>query len=204
MYFITMATEQRQKELALRAWKANRKLIAFCQQPALQATTMRSVSFVWEIWRTLGDGELQFLIETNELPDLIPVSRPNLEQFRDLLRARATVYRRRDSRQRGADLSKYWAYEWPRAIDYPAIAKYLPIRWAYERQRALALSEDIGVTNSAVKSQNDFRDPLVHEYSVLTFLEGKFAERLRQKSAATETANVGSPKDDVTVEPQEN
>jgi len=79
MYFITMATEQRQKELALRAWKANRKLIAFCQQPALQATTMRSVSFVWEIWRTLGDGELQFLIETNELPDLIPVSRPNLE-----------------------------------------------------------------------------------------------------------------------------
>ena len=38
-----VATQSRQKDEAIRMWKANRKLVTFCQQPALQAATLRSV-----------------------------------------------------------------------------------------------------------------------------------------------------------------
>jgi hypothetical protein len=178
-----MATEQRQKDLAIRAWKANRNLIAFCQQPALQPSTMQSVSFVWEIWNTLEDDDLQFLIETNELQNLTPVPRPTREQLNEVLRARGTIHRimmmgnfeERKSLERYSTYSSGW-YQLSPFQFYP------PIRWAYERQQALALSEDLGM-NGVQRQPFDYRgfhDYLVRVYAVLTFLESNFAGRLEK------------------------
>ena len=187
-----MATEQRHKELALRAWRANRKLMAFCQQPALQAATMRSAIIVWEIWNTLDDDDLQFLVDTNELPDLTPETLP-IEKFREVISARGTLNRiLNNSRGRaGPILSRYSTYNIGYA-DSP-LQFFPPIRWAYDRQRALALSDDLAArklspgvlqyrqpANDAVYS-NGFHDPLFSDYSILIYLEESFAERLMHR-----------------------
>ena len=187
-----IATDQRRKDLAIRAWKANRKLIAFCQQPALLAATIQSSEYVWEIWNTLDDNSLQFLIDTQEIENLIPV-RPSLEQFREVLMARATL-QRIAIQSTQPNLSQYSNYTSNRFGNLP-LRNYPPIRWAYERQLALALSEDLGVTSRVRNTThyNFFHDPLAREYIVLTFLEANFAERIRrlQNPTADEGNEVG-------------
>ena len=186
-----IATDQRRKDLAIRAWKANRKLIAFCQQPALQAATIHSTAYVWEIWNTLDDDSLQFLVDTQEIEALTPVI-SSLEQFRELLKARATLQRTAIQSTKH-NLSQYSTYI---SIGYgKTFRNYPPIRWAYERQQALALSEDLGITSRMRNTThyNGFHDPLAREYALLTVLEANFAGRIHrlQNSTADEGYEVG-------------
>ena len=187
-----IATDRRQKDLAIRAWKANRKLIAFCQQPALQAATIQSTAYVWEIWSTLDDESLQFLVDTQEIESLIPV-RPSVEQFREVLTARATLQRIAIQSTKH-NLSQYSSYisSWYGKLP---LRNYPPIRWAYERQQALALSEDLGLSSRLQNATyyNGFHDPLAREYALLTNLEANFAGRIHrlQNSTADEGNEVG-------------
>lgn len=178
--FALMATEQRKKDLAIRSWKANRKLIEFCQQPALQASTMPSVSFVWEIWNTLEEDELQFLVETNELPNLMPVPIPKPEQFNEVLQARATIHRimmSGNARER-ASVAHHSTYS--SSWRHSPFHFYPPIRWAYERQHAMALEQDLSGRQSHLIDYGGFHDYTVRAYPILKFLESNFAKRLEK------------------------
>ncbi len=179
-----LATKQRQKDVAIRAWKANRKLIAFCQQPALLPATLPTSMFVWEVWNTLDDADLQFLGDTEVLQQLAPVPRSSLEQVRTALRARATLqsmFASGDSRGDNYRFSYTW-YLWPRSTNL----YYAPLRWANERQIAFSLSHDLSLVNQAGTTQvisgfNSYAsDPLVYDYLILADLERCFSDRLKR------------------------
>ncbi len=170
-----MATHERDREQAIRAWKANRKLLEFCQQPGVLPTSLRSVAFVWEIWNTLEDDDLQFLLDMKGVQELMPPPVPTMEQFREVLRARGTLHRIA-SRSRSVDLSSYYFSFTSRGDFYYPHVFFPPFRWAYERQHALALVEDLAMDYA--QDLNVLHDPLTREYTVLSFLEYSFAAKL--------------------------
>ena len=185
-----MATDERNQEFAVRAWKANRRLMEFSQQRALFSETMAANAFVWEIWATMPDDDLDILAGTNELSEMTPPALPTVEEFREIVRARATarqvvansLFRRTEDWSRIAPYTLTW-YQVPPAVVYP------PIRWAIERRQAIALQLDLAATgqrkprldSSLETAGAGFSDRMLYfSYLDLQYLRDRFEARVQE------------------------
>ncbi len=197
-----MATDARDKDKSLRAWKANRKLIEFSQQPALQVTTMEAILFVWEMWNTLSDSDLKFLESTGELAQLTPPDPISLDEFRTILRARASI-KRELVRLRSVNdvlnqMGRFGTYT-PDGFNYLAtwgFNAFPPLRWAIERQQSAKLGSELNSTATYANLSGEFAvgessysGYLTNAYFTQIFLKKRLDNRLQEvRNAEKQTA----------------
>ena len=152
----------------------------------------------------LKDDELRFLGDSNELLELVPPS-ISPDQFREVLRARATL---RPNYGRNDDIRQYYCADvfWD---GFTPLAIYPPIRWAYQRQSALSLREDLRNIKDLrdIGTQNwDFNrtfysDRLVEQYSLVLMYQKSLQQRLARLQASTTEPETQSPLQDQSTSP---
>ncbi len=156
-----MALRESRLDLAAQAFKANRRLIEFAQQPALVSVSIQEIAFSWEIWSSLTDEDLQTLSENYKLAELLPPRLPTSEEMQSVVRARATLRRdfgELENRNVREPLSSdLGGYLW--AISIRPSSSFPPLRWAQQRQQSLALNRALArLKNPSSPRQEQFID----------------------------------------------
>ena len=134
----------------------------------------------------MQDSDIQFLAEAAELSELTPPSLPSIDEVKETIRSQATVNRVFSSTPQTnvltLKLSRLSSYIYfLRGIH--GVSYFPPIRWAYERQQALALQLDLGALSQGNVYMeggsylDDWRDT-----RVIMFLHVKnFAQSVEQR-----------------------